>query len=120
MRTDLIIGGGSRQRGNGGSRVASPWRRRNVAVLRPASPPRVAPCQVLVAGSGDPSKIAAPRPPRPAPPRLIVQILAPGAITVTAVEAAERADIVVLALPPDRHRTGPAEALRGKLVIDAM
>lgn len=65
--------------------------------------------RVVIAGSGDPARVALP-----------VEVVAKGATASTAADTAEHSDIVILALPLRAYRSIPAGALAAKLVIDAM
>ena len=64
---------------------------------------------VAVSASGDPASI-----------RLLVDVVIPGAEAMCAADAVDAADLVVLAVPMNKYRTLPVEALAGKTVIDAM
>lgn len=65
--------------------------------------------RVLIAASGDPKDID-----------LIISVMAPGAVAVTAAEAMEQADLVVLSVPLHKFRTLDPAALAGKHVVDTM
>lgn len=64
---------------------------------------------VHVAGSGAAEEIS-----------LLTEIVIPGALPMTVPEAVRDAEIVILAVPLHKHRSVAAEALVGKVVVDAM
>lgn len=65
--------------------------------------------RVLIASTKPAEKIA-----------LSVSVLAPGAIAKNAAEVMAEAQTIILAIPLSKYQQLPAEALAGKLVIDAM
>ncbi len=65
--------------------------------------------RVLIAASGDPREIS-----------LIVSVMAPGAIAVSAAEAMAQADLVVLSVPLHKFRTLDPAGLAGRHVLDTM
>jgi predicted dinucleotide-binding enzyme len=64
---------------------------------------------VHIAGSGPATDI-----------QLIVDIVTPGAVAMTAAEVAASADLVILAVPLHKYRTVDPATLTGKVVIDTM
>ena len=64
---------------------------------------------VYIAGSGSPDKIA-----------LSIKVIVPQAQPVHSSQVIEQADIVILALPLSKYRRLDAQALKDKLVVDAM
>ena len=64
---------------------------------------------VHIAGSGPAAGI-----------QLIVDIVTPGAVAMTAAEVAASADLVILAVPLHKYRTVDPATLAGKIVIDTM
>lgn len=64
---------------------------------------------VFIAGSGDPKKI-----------QLSMSVLVPDAHVATKETVAEKAEVIILALPLGKYQTAPKAQLSGKLVIDAM
>lgn len=65
--------------------------------------------RVLIAASGDPRDIS-----------LIVSVMAPGAVAVSAEDVMAQADLVVLSVPLHKFRTLDPAGLAGKHVLDTM